>query len=228
MRYPARVFRAFLSKMNLRRSVLQGICTAEEKELLGMAPGSHLYDRGWFLSRDLEVSVDAAGAAIPWMTYPFLDFVKNRFSENFRVFEYGSGNSTVYFSQRVKNVVAVEHDLNWFNKVKENIPENVQLVFQPLDEDGVYARSCRSQGQYFQIIVVDGRDRVNCIKYSAECLTGDGVLILDNSDREDYRPAYDFMRKNGFKYLEFWGMVPIVNYTCCTTVFYRTDNCLEI
>ena len=56
---------------------------------------------------------DKLNRPIPWYTYAAIDYLDQLdFSEK-RVFEYGSGNSTLYWSQRCKAVVAVEHSEEW-------------------------------------------------------------------------------------------------------------------
>ncbi|MCQ8118230.1 hypothetical protein [Methylomonas rosea] len=55
----------------------------------------------------------------PWMSFPVIKFLEKIINNDFRVFEYGSGGSTLFFSQRVKELVSVEHDRNWYQVVKE-------------------------------------------------------------------------------------------------------------
>ena len=80
----------------------------------------------------------------------------------------------------------------------------------------------------FDIILVDGRDRVNCIKQSIDCLTSNGVLILDDSQRDRYQEGIDFLHKKGFKSLEFEGLKAAHIGLSSTTIFYRTNNCFNI
>tara|TARA_Y100000310_G_scaffold65582_1_gene61073 strand:- start:2977 stop:3189 length:213 start_codon:yes stop_codon:yes gene_type:complete len=41
--------------------------------------------------------------------------------------EWGAGGSTVYFSKLVKQYISIEHNLEWYNKVKKEIGYNVKL-----------------------------------------------------------------------------------------------------
>ncbi|MGZ3778662.1 MAG: FkbM family methyltransferase, partial [Mucilaginibacter sp.] len=80
----------------------------------------------------------------------------------------------------------------------------------------------------FDIIIVDGRDRVNCCKQAVDALSPTGVIVLDDSEREFYREAVDFLLKKRFKQLAFTGISPGLFYRKATSVFYKDVNCLEI
>ena len=41
-------------------------------------------------------------------------------------------------------------------------------------------------------------------------------------------PALDFLEANGFTSLEFWGMGALAIRRWCTSIFYRSVNCLGI
>ena len=187
---------------------------------------SALKKYGWFRSYHSKRSVDAAGNPLPWYTYPFIFFLGPRIKPDFEVFEYGSGNSTKWYASRVKQITAVEHEQAWVAIVEPDLPANASIRFRELGE--AYVQAIGETGKQYQIIVVDGRKRVKCVEFSHSYLADDGVLILDNSDREYYDAAKDFMENLGFRRLDFYGMGPIVSHEFCSTVFYRPGNCLEI
>ncbi len=185
-----------------------------------------LKDNGWFRSYHTKRSVDAQGNPLPWYTYPFISFITPRIGSHFQVFEYGSGNSTKWYARQVKQITAVEHDSEWIKIVRPELPANALLLDRELGAP--YVEAAAEAGAQYHIIVVDGRKRVQCTLFASQYLSADGVLILDNSEREIYSEARDFMKKQGFKYLDFYGMTPIVSLESCTSVFYRPDNCLGI
>lgn len=182
---------------------------------------------GWEHSAKKMASIDAKGNAIPWLTYPTIDLLSNRIHEKMRVFEYGCGNSTLWWAIHVRDVYSVEHNLEWFDKIKKTIPKNVNLKYIRLDYGGNYCNAISEHG-LFDIIVIDGRDRVNCLKISIKSLAEDGILILDNSDREEYKEGVNFLLDNGFKQLPLRGLAPIVTYISETSIFYRNFNCLNL
>jgi hypothetical protein len=181
---------------------------------------------GWFRSFHTKQSVDANGDPLPWYTYPFILFLKPRLKPDFVVFEYGSGNSTRWYAARVKQITAVEHDVDWIKQIIPKIPANANVIEKPLGDS--YIQAVAESGKQYNIIIVDGRNRVKCATFAADFLTPDGVLILDNSEREWYTKAKEYLKDRGFRRLDFIGMAPIVGIETCTSVFYKDGNCLGI
>jgi len=144
------------------------------------------------------------------------------------LFEYGSGNSTIYYSQRVKKVIAVEHNKAWFDKVNNRLNKNAEIIFKEINEDGDYCRTIKSTNEKYHVIIIDAEDRVNCIKNCHDNLTGDGVIILDDSNREEYSAGIKYLFENGFLQITFWGIAPGSFHNKSTTVFYRSNNCFNI
>ena len=198
------------------------------KALLSYGHKGYLNSIGWFTAFDQKQAVDGKGKALPWVTYSFIDFIKERIAKTQHIFEYGSGSSTIFYAERAGKVTSVEHDKGWFDKVKGTSPVNAEMIFCELHRDGEYARKAMLLDKKFDIIIVDGRDRVNCCKYSLEALSPDGVIILDDSEREVYQPARILLKENGFKEISFSGISPGLFYEKATSVFYKASNCLGI
>lgn len=187
----------------------------------------YLYESGWIKSFIKRLPYDKAGMPLPWVTYAFIDFINNRLNEKMTVFEYGSGNSTFFYAAKVKAVTSVEHDQSWHDKLHHSMPSNVTLIHKELSYNGTYSRAS-IQPEKFDIIIVDGRDRVNCLKQSIHALTDNGVIVLDDSERESYQEGGEFLVANQFKRLDFWGISPGLFYKKCTTIFYKKNNILNI
>ena len=198
------------------------------KVLLSMGFKGYLAEKGWFKAFETKSSVDFNGNAIPWVTYAFIDFIKERVTDQHDIFEFGSGNSTVFYSKRVNSVLAVEHNQEWFEKCKNSQLSNAEVIYCPLQPEGNYCRSAVSSGRTFHMIVVDGQDRVNCCKQAVHSLTVDGVIVLDDSERVEYGEAIQFLKAEGFKHIAFTGMAPGVIYAKATSLFYKPVNCLSI
>lgn len=183
---------------------------------------------GWQRSVETGTPVDRDGNALPWFTYASIAFLSKRIRPEMTVFEYGSGGSTIWWSRRVSRVIACEHDLEWFQAVAARVPANVELLYRELTPAGAYTQTIQGYTRQFDIIVIDGRDRVQCAMNSLAALKDDGVLIWDNSDRPRYREGFAFLRDHGFKRLDFAGDGPINAFRSCTSIFYRAENCLGI
>jgi hypothetical protein len=54
---------------------------------------------------------------VPWLTFAAIRRLKHILLPNMRVFEYGSGGSTLFFARRAASVVTIEHDPQWGQKV---------------------------------------------------------------------------------------------------------------
>lgn len=198
------------------------------KVLLSFGFKGYLVDQGWFNAFLSQSPVDAENKPIPWVTYPFIDFIKKRLNKNLTVFEYGAGNSTLFYSNLVKEVISVENDKAWIEKLSKNKPENVNFIYTELFYDGEYSKMPKVLNKEFDIIIVDGRDRVNCCKNSISSLKEGGIVILDDSEREQYSLAFKLFKENGFKEISFNGIAPGLFHTKCTTIFYKINNCLGI
>lgn len=196
--------------------------------LLSQLHSGYLLDNGWFQSYKNKTSVDKNGNPIPWVTYPFIDFIYERLNKEIDIFEFGSGNSTLFYATKVKSITTVEHDKQWFNKISKIIPENTKIIFQEADTDGDYCRCIKKTNKKFDIIIVDAVDRVNCIYNSLDSLSDNGMIILDDSERIDYRDGINFLINNNFRRLDFWGIAPGILFRKCTSVFYKKNNCLWI
>ncbi len=144
------------------------------------------------------------------------------------VFEYGSGNSTFWWSERVSSLISCEHDLGWYNALKERMPANVEYMYRELEYGGEYCKVIGTYKDRFNVVVVDGRDRVNCVKHSLQALKEDGVIIWDDAERDSYQEGFSYLMENGFRRLDFEGQAPMINWSRLTSIFYRNYNCLGI
>ncbi len=191
--------------------------------------GSHaLYELGWFKSVLHNTSIDRKNSPVPWITYPAISLLETRVNKKMKVFEYGSGNSTLWWAKHVSKVYSCEHNKNWYQKVKNGLPRNVIIRYIALNKNGDYSTASTRSKLKFDIIVVDGRDRVNCAKYAVEALSKRGVIVWDNTDRKRYTKGITSLTNAGFKRLDLHGMAPIIPVMSVTTIFYRSNNCLNI
>ena len=108
----------------------------------------------------------------------------------------------------------------------KTLAENCDLFYKELDKG--YENAIAEVNIQFDIILVDGRKRVACIKSAVDYLSEKGGLILDNSERKEHKEGIDFMLKKGFKKIDFYGIPPGLFVFSCTSVFYKSGNCLNI
>lgn len=187
----------------------------------------YLSESGWVRSVHERAVVTAAGDPLPWMTYPFIEFLAPRLQAGWTVFEYGAGASTLFFARRVASVVAVEHDAAFAAGLAGRMPANAVVHVAP-QGSAAYIQALKNTGLRPHIVSVDGRDRVLCVAAAHECLAVDGVLILDDTERTEYEPAGALLKAAGFRRLDFWGFSPGQAERRCTSLFYRSENVLGI
>lgn len=188
-------------------------------------PNGILTTSGWISSFVSRLSVDAKGDPIPWYTHAATAFLSDRLTPEMNVYEFGSGYSTLWYARKVKSVFCVEHNPKWADKLRPTIPGNVTYTLKP---EGAYAEDILLYPAIFDVVVVDGAERLNCGKSAPDRLSPGGVIVWDNSTNSDCSIGAVHLRAAGFRRIDFYGLTPICTYRNCTSIFYRDNNCLGI
>jgi len=196
--------------------------------LLSLRLFGYLVDVGWFSAFKIGKPVDKNFEPLPWLTYSIIDFITERLSKDYNVFEFGSGNSTLFFAERVKQVSSVEHNIEWYNKLISKIPGNSNLILSKSDDSEDYIAGFKQSNMKYDLIIIDGIHRVDCCLSASNYLTDKGVIILDDSERMEYKEGIQYLTNKGFKKINFTGIPPGMLIRKCTTVFYKSNNCLGI
>jgi hypothetical protein len=183
---------------------------------------------------------DAAALArmdVPWWTFPAIDAVDRWIASrngDVRVFEYGSGASTVWLARRVKHVVSVEHDVG-FAKIAAPMLAlpNVELrVIEPVRggasarapsgrrgyEDcdfSAYVDSIAAGAARYDVVIIDGRARAACLERAWDCLDAGGLVVFDHSGRQRYQAA---LKKVDGGLTRYRGWAPALPYPSETTL----------
>ena len=186
---------------------------------------SYLNKTGWYRSFQKRVSINEKGDPIPWYSYPMIHFLETKALQSLRVFEFGCGNSSLWWSKQAKEVVSCEHHQGWYEKVVKSLPKNATCHLVSEEE---YAQHLLKYKKEFDVIIIDGIQRVDCALNCLSALKEDGVVIWDDSHREEYKEGIDYLLSQGFKRLDFVGLGPIVMIQGATSIFYRSNNVLEI
>ncbi len=189
---------------------------------------TYLHESGWIESLKRGYPCDKQGDEVPWMNYSVIAILKERLNKSMRMFEYGSGYSTLFYAKLVSDVVAVEYDKRWLDHISQRSPENVQWIYKANDTNGDYCRAITEFENQFDVVIVDGRDRVNCVKQLVSKLSDVGIFLLDDSRREKYAEAFEYAAGEGFRALNIEGVKPTGRKIDRTTVFYRDGNCLGL
>ena len=195
---------------------------------LFLLQNAYLRETGWIRSLRQSAPVTKDGDPVPWMNYSIVAFLEDRLNNSMNVFEYGSGSSTLFFATKVKKITSVEYDRKWYKKVIGFSPENAKILFCPADRNGKYCRTINDSTSSYDLVLIDGRDRLNCLKQSLLNLTPSGVIILDDSQRSAYSAAKAIASEIGLRSLTFSGLKPEGFEIEKSTIFYSENNCLGI
>lgn len=174
---------------------------------------------GHLKSVSQKAAVDAYGQPIPWYTYPAIEYLNGLNFQDIDVFEYGAGNSSLFWSKRARTVVSVESDAEWYERIRGRSPENHLLLLE--EDETRYVEAISHHGRKFNIVVVDGKWRIRCILEALKHLESPGLILLDNSDR--HPDACEILWKAGFLEIDFHGFGPINGYCWTTSLFFPTN-----
>ncbi len=105
------------------------------------------------------------------------------------------------------------------------LPTNAQVTAVAPGADYIQAPSTHPP---FDVVLVDGLDRVDCVHAALPALTSAGVIILDDTHRTEYQTLLAQLRQKGYKTLTLYGPKPISIIEAQTTIIYRSDNVLGL
>jgi predicted O-methyltransferase YrrM len=160
---------------------------------------------------------------LPWFSYDAIDFLKQFLRPDMRVAEYGSGGSTLFFAQRVREVTSIEDNRLWFelvsNRAAERGWDHVQLKYQPYDfrnaadfESSDYLHALPAGP--LDVVVIDGSEesarpgarcfigkvRPACFYHAESRIAPGGIIIVDDSWRyPDLRASHQAQEMRTFQ-----------------------------
>lgn len=134
----------------------------------------------------------------PWLTRDANIILNGYLCPNDVGLEFGGGRSTIWFAKRVKSLVCIEGNRQWFEAITGMLnDENTNNVdcrsLNGSDESShEYAAEIRNiysefGALYFDFVLVDGVCRDICALEAVFALKPGGILIIDNVNR--YLPS---------------------------------------
>lgn len=174
----------------------------------------------------------------PWWT-----FASARLVERFlalhpgaKVFEYGAGASTLWLAQRAAQVRFVEHDPDWMQTFQPHLADFAQIKGQliipqpsaapqcPSGRKGYaeldfqeYVAAIATMPDRYEVIVIDGRARVACLRQALSQLNTPGLIVFDNAGRRRYQAALQQIIQPT---LHTWGLTPCLPYPESTLLIF--------
>ncbi len=180
--------------------------------------------------------IDIGDNVIPWIPIKAKIWLDKNLRQDMILYEYGSGLSTLYFSPKVKKIISIEHDKEWYNKTHEELKEKAQnCEYHLIEPEYIYAGMPKPvkkvylshlyqklhfrtyihsidkyPEKYFDLVFIDGRARIGCILHSVNKIKSGGFLILDNADVKRYKVAQKILKR--YFRIDFYGIAPTNPY----------------
>ncbi len=122
---------------------------------------------------------------LPWISYDAIAVIKNHLTKKSKVLEFGSGMSTLWYAKQAGEVFSVDDDTVWYGMMSKRFQaKGISNVHYQLSTDPAeYASFGRQWKTNFDLIMVDGFVRPDCIENSLSLLASKGIIYLDNSDK---------------------------------------------
>ncbi|PKH44337.1 Methyltransferase domain-containing protein [Nocardioides alpinus] len=177
---------------------------------------------------------------VPWWTFASADLVAGwlRDHPGARVFEWGSGASTLWLAARAGSVHSVEHHAGWAGVLAPRLPANVDLrVVEavatstpavPSAKPGhagldfaAYVAAIDDVAGDFDVVVIDGRAREACLARAVERLAPGGIIVFDNVDRQRYVDAIETVGDR-LTLTMTRGLTPALPYPTRTALLHST------
>lgn len=196
----------------------------------------------WWRSRAPYSTIELR---VPWLVFAAIDTLAAIDFNGKSVFEYGSGGSTLFWLDRGARCVSVEHDVQWYEQFRHRIAGVANLDYRLIpprattkrreadDPDGYrsatdprldFREYCEAIDQFgdqlFDVILIDGRARPSCIKHASRRLAPNGILVVDNADR-DYYFARTATHLASLERTDYRGPGPIVAARWETRIYRR-------
>ena len=188
-----------------------------------LTPIMFSYKTGHFRSSLRMMAVGRKGEALPWYTYPSIDFLKGRPYGDKTVLEFGGGQSSLWWAARAKNVVTLEEDKSWYEQLKTRIPANVDLSHIDFKSAETCRAGCeavlnRLPHDKYDVIVIDGMNRTALAPLAVSRLASDGVIICDNAEGYGF---YEAFKDFGLDRVDFYGHAPGVLVPHATSIYFK-------
>lgn len=176
-------------------------------------------NRGFFLDNNIN-QIKKGDEQLPLLTWPLLDFLKTIDLQNVNLFELGSGNSTIWFSNIFNHIQSFETDKNWYENLKPKLKSNVTYKLISLEK--IYDCNFEFKTENWLLIDFAGK-RTKFVKKLVESKNENlpAQIIFDNS--EWYRNSAKLLSEKGYTEIPFYGFKSGEINISCSSIFLLKD-----
>ncbi len=166
------------------------------------------------------LAVDARGQALPMYTYPAIEYLASLDFSTRHALEFGSGQSTLWWSRRAGAVTAVEHDDDWVRRLEEAALANVTCLFAKREDiaTGRDYLAVLPAEERFDVIALDGLHYHDCAAAARDLLRPGGLIVFDNADF--YPATCALLRERDFLQVDMAGFKPCHVDAQVTSLFF--------
>lgn len=118
------------------------------------------------------------GILFPWYVKPFLDELATWDLKDKTVFEYGMGASSLWWANKAGKVFGVDNNLEWFSEVVAALKGKGN--YEHIEDREDYCNAVSEWSELFDIIIIDGAYRDECVIPALNSLKEGGILVVDN------------------------------------------------
>jgi predicted O-methyltransferase YrrM len=131
---------------------------------------------------------------LPWWSFAAIE-VADRLFPGKRIFEWGSGGSTLRYAQKGAQITAIEDDSAWMAAVqtaleKAGVADRVTMKYTPFDfdqpaqfESSAYAHALSDSN--YDVVIIDGQDktfreRITCFRHAEPLMQPGSIILVDD------------------------------------------------
>lgn len=134
-----------------------------------------------------EAFVKGKGAlevGYPWLSFGSIIALESIVNKDYKVLEFGSGGSTVFWAERCKNVKSFETDPGWFEKVVRRTKGYKNVEINLANETGILDAIKKEPDNYYDVVLVDSYPkharRLLLANEAVPKIKLNGWLVIDN------------------------------------------------
>jgi hypothetical protein len=161
-----------------------------------------LLDAGGFLYlpqsilTTLAVKIAKRQPELPLLGFRAIQHLDRLIEPDWKLLEFGSGMSTVWFAQRCRELVSIEINPHWYEQVQAKLAQRglTNVDYRLCRPSDASLLADYPQG-HFDLVLVDGIRRDRAMTTAIEKVKPGGYVFLDNSDypHQEYQAAKELL-----------------------------------
>ena len=201
--------------MTLRHDVYMAACVAREF----LVHPNALPTLSWLATHPKLTNWDLGE---PWWSPGAISYLATHLTSGDRVWEWGSGGSTVWLMERGARLTSVEEDAEWAAKVQQRCPRADVRFIGGADSGVLRSRQWERSEKFFDeyvgavdeeldesldVVIADGRCRLDCIRHAVPKMRKSGLIVIDDTEQPflSFGPymheldGWQVVKRGGFK-----------------------------